>query len=223
MKNSLKRLTSWVDTLALRERGLLLAALLGVMYSLWTNGLMDPLTAKQKELTAKLQEVQTQNAALAQQEQTMLAGRSIDPDAENKARLELLTQQIVDLDARLKEVTLGLIEPTQMPKVLQEVLTREPELTLVRIKNLGATPLGPPPPEGAAEPVQTHAGGAYRHGLVIEFEGSYLSTLRYLKALEGLSWQLFWDSVEFKVQEFPRARVTITVHTLSLREGWLGV
>lgn len=223
MKNSLKRLTSWVDTLALRERGLLLAALLGVMYSLWTNGLMNPLTAKQKELTATLQEVQTQNAALAQQEQTMLAGRSIDPDAENKARLELLTQQIVDLDARLKEVTLGLIEPTQMPKVLQEVLTREPELTLVRIKNLGATPLGPAPPEGTAESAPAHAGGAYRHGLVIEFEGSYLSTLRYLKALEGLSWQLFWDSVEFKVQEFPRARVTISVHTLSLQEGWLGV
>ena len=223
MKKRLHQVTAWIDALALRERALLLTALLFIMYSLWSNALMDPLSAKQKQLAGKLKEVQQQTDLLVQQEQTLLAGRSIDPDSENKARLPLLKTQLAELDAQLKQMTLGLIEPTQMPMMLQEVLTREPELKLLRIKNLGASPLLPASPSGDPSVTKTSEVGAYKHGLVIELEGGYLSTLRYLKALEGLSWQLFWDSVDFKVETFPKAHITITVHTLSLKEGWLGV
>ncbi|MEW6352740.1 MAG: hypothetical protein AB1469_00355 [Pseudomonadota bacterium] len=214
MKKKLQQLIDWINGLTLRERGMVLAAMLFVIYSVWANALLDPLTAKQKRITAQLQETQQQIAALQLQEQTVLSGGEVDPDAANKARLTQLRQQLAGLDEQLKKVTIGLIEPTQMLKVLQEVLTREPDLKLIRVKNLEAVPLTPAGQSGAA---------AYKHGLVLEFEGGYLSTYNYLKELEALPWQLFWDSLELKVEKFPKARVTITVHTLSLKEGWLGV
>ena len=63
----------------------------------------------------------------------------------------------------------------------------------------------------------------YRHTLRIEFEGDYLATLRYLQAIEGLSRRLFWVGFEFEVRRYPKARVVLTVETLSLQKGWIGV
>ena len=57
----------------------------------------------------------------------------------------------------------------------------------------------------------------------IEFEGSYLETLKYMSQLEALSQKFYWGSVDFVIEEYPRARVTITVNTLSLSEAWIGV
>ena len=41
--------------------------------------------------------------------------------------------------------------------------------------------------------------------------------------LEALPWHLFWDRLEYRVIEHPRARVGIEVYTLSTREGSLRV
>ena len=63
----------------------------------------------------------------------------------------------------------------------------------------------------------------YRHGLQLELEGSYLATLAYLKALQALPWEFYWDEVRLQVDKYPTAKITIVVHTLSLTEGWIGV
>jgi MSHA biogenesis protein MshJ len=57
----------------------------------------------------------------------------------------------------------------------------------------------------------------------MEIRGGYLSTLRYLEELEDLPWRFFWKSLNYEVLEYPEARVVLTVETLSLREGWIGV
>ncbi|MCI0590119.1 MAG: MSHA biogenesis protein MshJ, partial [Gammaproteobacteria bacterium] len=64
---------------------------------------------------------------------------------------------------------------------------------------------------------------AYMHGLRMEFEGGYLDTLDYLRKLEALPWAFFWDSVDFKVEKYPKALGSITVYTLSLDANWIGV
>lgn len=66
-------------------------------------------------------------------------------------------------------------------------------------------------------------GGLYRHGLRIEFLGTYLETMRYLAALERLNWRFLWESVRYRVERYPRARVSIVVHSLSFDDAWIGV
>ena len=63
----------------------------------------------------------------------------------------------------------------------------------------------------------------YRHGLRIEFEGGYLQTLAYLHALESLDSRFLWRALEFDMQRYPLARVSMTVYSLSLDDAWIGI
>jgi MSHA biogenesis protein MshJ len=63
----------------------------------------------------------------------------------------------------------------------------------------------------------------YRHGLRIELEGSFHETLAFLDEIEGLPGSFMWESVHYEVQEYPTAKVTLTVYMLGNREGWIGV
>ena len=93
-------------------------------------------------------------------------------------------------------------------------------MKLQRVQSLDAVPLSPLKAKQGEEAEQL---GIYRHGLQIEFKGSYLSTLEYLKALDALPWNFYWDVLELNVDKYPVSTIVITVHTLSFHEGWIGV
>ena len=62
-----------------------------------------------------------------------------------------------------------------------------------------------------------------KHGLMIAFEGDYMSTLSFMQEIESLEWGFFWDSLEYEVIDYPTSRVVITLFTLSLDKNWIGV
>ena len=75
-----------------------------------------------------------------------------------------------------------------------------------------------------SDPVQDEAdqpatAGIGRYELRLELQGSYLGTLRYLRALEALPWKFFWEEVNFEVMEHPKGRVTLDIYTLGLLKG----
>jgi len=63
----------------------------------------------------------------------------------------------------------------------------------------------------------------YEHGLDVVFQGDYASTLSYLKKLEKLPWKFYWDEVTYEVLQYPKAQISVHIHTLSLEKGWIGV
>jgi len=222
-----EKFTQWlarIDALSLRERGLLLFVVVFVIYLAWDNLLIGSLDSNRKQLTAQIKDRQGQTATVEAQIQGTLRAHSLDPDHENRERLKQLKSELLALDTQLKDMMLGLIEPRQMSKVLEGVLRRDTELRLIRIESLPPRPLINGDTKGRGEQGKnSQLAGVYRHGLVIEFEGTYLDTLRYLKVLEGLPWQFYWDNVELQVGNYPDAHVVVTVYTLSLKEGWIGV
>ena len=225
MKFDFKKIAERIDALSLRERGLLLFAVLFVLYFLWSGLLMGPLEKRHKQLGTELKQLRSANATLATQVEQIGQRQQADPDAENRARLAQLNAELGALDQRIKTRTRDLIDPAAMAKVLEDVLSGEHGLKLIAVHSLPASPLLESEMHGAITPPAGRAQvpGIYRHGMVLEFEGGYLDALHYLRALEALRWHLFWDSVEFKVLKYPLAHYTVTVHTLSLREGWIGV
>ena len=50
-------------------------------------------------------------------------------------------------------------------------------------------------------------------------KGTYSSIFMYLKKIESLNWSVFWENVEYSVDEHPIANVTIQIYTLSIIEG----
>lgn len=225
MSDKLKKLIERIDSLSLRERGLLLGALVFVIYSIWSGLFMGPLTAHHKLVQGQIKQLRSATAQLSQQAEDISKRQSQDPDAETNTKLAGLRTEIAALDERLKARTQGLIDPASMARMLEDVLKNEPGLKLLSVQSLPAAPLLDTEVHDAGKPAQPNAGvpGIYRHGMTLVFEGSYMDALHYLRTLEALPWQLYWDNLAFKVGVYPQAQFTITVHTIGLREGWIGV
>lgn len=61
----------------------------------------------------------------------------------------------------------------------------------------------------------------YRHGVEMVLQGAYPDMVLYMEALERLPVQLFWGKAQLDAQNYPDAKLTLTLYTLSLDDKWL--
>ena len=207
---------------ALNERERISVMLLSVVAIIivFVELLISPMNQQYNVIDKQIVSLQTQTRQFESQIIILKSKKSRDPAFQEKQKIKLLNEQISNLNVLLKEKMHGLIEPKQMAKVLEVVLAQNTDLKLQRVQSLGAEPLSP---IKTKEGEEAQALGIYRHGMQIEFKGSYLSTLEYLKALDKLPWNFYWDVLELNVDKYPVSKIVITVHTLSFHEGWIGV
>ncbi len=216
------RMTSireWVDRRSVRERVFVLAAVLAVLWACWNLLLTEPLDARRSALAADELRLTDEIRELEVRGAEIVALHGSDPNALLLARVGSLEQQIHHLKERIRERTVTMISPPEMARLLEELLARDSELQLVRLENLGREPLNAQAEAagGASPPVNV-----YKHTFEVVLEGRYLSTLRYLRALEDLPWNFFWENLAYEVRDHPNGLATIRAYTLSADEGWLG-
>lgn len=86
-----------------------------------------------------------------------------------------------------------------------------------------AYPGAVPSPAPAAAPVVAAAPAPllYRHGVELAVRGNYLDMVSYMDALEAMPAQLIWSKASLSVEEYPNARLTLRVYTLSLDKKWI--
>ena len=183
---------------------------------------------RQKHVVSEMHNINQQMEQVAVQIQALTAKLRGTETQHLMTRIGEIQALLSSLKQQEQDLTVEFIRPQQMAGVLRDMLGAENGLVLTRLESLGAAPLFPPPEEEEkVSPVdegkKLTKAGIYKHGMRVVFEGDYFKTLVYLQALEAMPWRLYWDSVEYQVLEYPRARVAITVHTLSLDEGWIGV
>lgn len=219
----------------LRERILIAGLMAALIFNSWLYLLHDPLVFAHDKYSQQLAGLTQQIKATEVQYSILVKTRQVDPNRKVRQRLVLAQQHIDKLDEQLHLKMDGLIKPTEMAKVLEQVLTQQTSLRFVRIQSLAAKPLIIPteiPDDennlatgttAANTDFTNTAIGVYKHGIEMEFNGSYLETLGYLKQLQQLPWNFYWDDVLFDVVSYPKSRIIIRVHTLSLKEGWIGV
>lgn len=63
----------------------------------------------------------------------------------------------------------------------------------------------------------------YRHGVEVVLQGSYLDMVAYMEALEAMPTQLFWGKANLNSDNYPTARLTLTLYTLSLDPKWIAL
>ncbi len=209
----LKSLQARVDDLSLRERLLLFAAGTGLLGSVGYLGLMQPLAKQAKNDRTQIESVQARIQTMNQSlevEVLQISGADTG-DREQFARLQ---RRIDEINERLGGYAEELIDPAQMSRVLQGVLKEQSNLRLIRIRNLS--------PEAMSASADASTTTFYRHGLELEFEGSYFACLEYLQEIEALPWRFYWQLLELEVLEYPRNRIRLEVSTLSPDEEWIG-
>lgn len=231
------------EAFAVRERLLMVGAVVAVLYLLWEFALHKPLSDELKILVARdrvaSQMIQTKEAELAVL--TNLATR--DPDANLKRELAFLTEQLRQSDQDMNELSLGLIAAHRLPLMLHDVLKESRGIRLQSITSLPVQELTIEAEDevesSAAEPTTlapTETSGQsndedsaqdipdlrlYRHGVAISFRGSFIEVTAFLARLEGAPWQFYWDSLDYQVDGYPNANALLRVFTLSTERGVL--
>jgi MSHA biogenesis protein MshJ len=211
------------EAFSLRERALISIAMVVVMFLLWDALLMSQEGLRQKQMVAEMHSINEKVAAVNGQIRDMTAALRGGEAQQVTARVQEIRTLLASLEQQQADLTVEFIRPSQMAGVLRDMLKAENGLVLTKLESLGASPLFPPSKDAAEKETRSEHPGIFKHGMRIEFEGDYFKTLHYLKSLEAMPWRLYWDNVEYQVLDYPRARIAITVHTLSLDEGWIGV
>jgi MSHA biogenesis protein MshJ len=232
--NYINELMERIDALSLRERAAIFIAVLAVIFYVWNNALMSDINIRERDIRAKLQQKQAERMGLNVELQGLISKVHEDPDALDRKKLEALRSQLATVKSEVMKSTRNLVSPERMAGVLESVLARTQGLDLVEVKGLGASPLLDTGSEKDKTVKETDAGqktgaakdimeNAYKHGLRIVFNGSYMSTLEYVRKLEELDSGFLWDSLELEVKSYPQAQIALTVYTLSLDDNWIGV
>ena len=227
MKNYFSTWRERFETFSLRERGLIATGIIVVMFLFWDTLLLTPQEDQQKKIVVEMYNTNQQTESVTKKIKEMSAALQGSRIKHINVRLNELQTLLEKLNQQQKDLTIEFIQPVQMADVLRDILHAENGLVLTRLESLGAQPFFPTgknnKTKNEAKAGRTHQTKIYKHGLRIVFEGDYFKTLNYLYALEAMPWSLYWDNVEYRVTKYPKATVEITVHTLSLHEGWIGV
>lgn len=233
MPPAISKLMEQIDSRILRERVLIFLTLLAVVFLLWQLLVQSHIDDERKRL-------QTESAKLTKEQRdveakiaTLTQVMASDPAIAKKKTLSDLQATISEVEARLSGLSQGLISAEQLPKVLQEVLARTANISLLQVRTLPVAELRLAVPDSSAEQTENNpetkpelkpAGtGVYKHGVLIRVSGSYAQLIKLLQDIETLEWKFYWESLNYTVKKYPNAEIEIQVFTLSSDEGLLGV
>ena len=202
------------NALNLREKIIVVIAVVAGLGFGWGNFFYQPLQKKQQALQQEISRLKLQISEQQLAAIKLENSSHIDPNLTNRLKLAQLKAE----HSRLQELLVhdkSLVPPHLMAAALSDILNQNKQLTLIELNTLPVTTL--------QESKQPQPNPIYKHGLAITFSGTYLDTLNYLKALEALPWHFVWDSIDYQVKNYPLAETTIKAYTLSFKENWLGV
>jgi MSHA biogenesis protein MshJ len=201
-----------IDALELRERVLLLAATVAILFLSVDSAGFQPTLKAQQVTEERISGLEMKLGALRQQ--AMLLSYKTDEDAlaARHSSRDTLAAELAALDARIVDQLGALVEPAQAAELLEQMLTRHRGLKITSLR-ASAEPLN----ELAGNAGQAGKLGRYQLDLVLE--GGYLDLMRYLEALESMPWKFFWQTVDFRVGEYPRAVSRLQLYTLGAQDG----
>ena len=209
----LSKLKVRYESLMPREQIVVILTLLLVLLSVWDKLYSKPFAQQQTQLTNELTNLEEQIKIQQHTVQQIKNHTYIDPNLANQNKLTELKARYSSLQEQMMLGDKKFVPPQLMPRVLNDILNQNSNLSLKQLDTLPITKL--------VASSQEHP--IFKHGLTISFSGNYQNTLNFFKALEALPWAILWDTLEFEVKSYPVAETTIKVYTLSFEENWLGL
>lgn len=193
-----------------REKLMLLATAIVIIWSAWDNLLLQPMLTERKQLNTELLNLNTELTIENLTAVEIEASGKVDPNAANKKKLLKVNTEITLLKQQLNTNNKQFVSADTMAIALQDMLKQNPKLSLINLETIKNTDL-------------TETIWLFRHGLSITVSGDYFSTLSYLQSLEALNWRFNWGTITYNVTEYPIAETTFQIYILSFEESWLGL
>jgi len=226
MKQAWLKLAARVDALSLRERVLAFAAAAAALLFLAHFFVLGPMFARQDEMAAQIARQQNNITGIDTEIAQALQAYQRDPDAAVQERLSAVRTEAAALGDSLRAMQRGLVPPERMAPLVESILRAHGRLQLVSMRTLppmavGADAAAPAPAAAPGVPPAQLPELLYRHGTEVVVRGNYLDMIAYMQALEAMPTGQFWGNAELAVETWPTARLTLTLHTLSLDPKWM--
>jgi MSHA biogenesis protein MshJ len=213
MTRAWEKLSQRFDALQPRERVMVFAAGVAIIAGLGFVLAIDGIAAKHRVIAANAEKQRNDLAQLKKQNMELSRLLTQDPDVEGRKRIDDLLRQLGGYDTELRGVQQGLVPPSRMVRVLEDMLSRDSGVRLVKLRTLPVAPLVEPAAAAADGAAAKSAAPAknlvYKHGIELTVEGTYL--------------ELFFARTNVNSVDYPKVLMTITLYTLSLEEAWLVV
>jgi MSHA biogenesis protein MshJ len=164
-----------------------------------------------QQINSVMQARQQQSAALL----TLQQQDGVDVDDSYRQGIEQLKQQEQQLQQQISGLTSYFVGSERMTLVLQDVLKSSNK---VKIKSVIAQP---PVPMTFAEQGTDNKAVIYQHSTMVVLAGDYFALTTVLQRLDALSWSLGWQSIDYKVTEYPNAELTLHLLTVSDNESYI--
>lgn len=218
------------DSRSAPEKVLIAALLLVVLIWGYSSLLLAPVQAESSTLRQQLSQAQMQFDAMVARETLAVTSSAEDPNLAVRLRIERAIADQNALQGNIEELAGNLVTPQSMTRMLTSILESQTGLELVRVENRAPQAMRASGeviadnPDVMVDAVNTASGQqVYKHSLMLELEGDYLSLIAYLRRIESFPERFFWDQLTFEQTTWPLARITIEMHTLSTEEGFVGV
>lgn len=217
MSDQWDKLSSRVEALTVRERVIVVSAVaVGILF-IWGQFFFFPLQDRYKSASSSIRSMDQQQVELSNQMTVLDLQLADDPNRELLAQRKGLELQLEKMKVQIEGQLSGLIAPEKMADVLRTLLIDQQSLKLISLKNLPVEPFNL-----VDEDVENQGTALFSHSMELVVDGQYFDVLEYIKRLEqlkGFNWQM----LDYDVINYPSARVTIKIRTLSLEEDWIGV
>lgn len=223
---NIKYIIQKIDHLALRERGLILATSLAIIYFFWQSLVFDWIGNLKQQLSGNASQVQQQIANLQGQMTEVSNALSLDPIVRLEEKIKKTQQENDDLQKKLVTMTEKLIPPKETTALLKNILDNK-NLKVMHVENIAPIPVfgrKTSDDEDDDEKVAKDAAlrfQVYKHGIEIIFIGTFFQVRDFLAETEKLPWKVLWEELEFTVNKYPMATVKIVIKTLSINASLL--
>lgn len=197
--------------LSLREKWLITGCGFVAIFFVGIFTFIQPLMADAD--SAHLSTLDVKNQVITANNQVIVLNNKLkaDPDAKINANIAKLQHQETQLKLELDKKIDSLITPQQMPALLEHVLQQSASLHLVSMESLS--------------PIQLTAGkdvGYYIHPVRLTFTGRYFDVIGYLAQLEALPVKYYWRFLDYRVEKYPEATISLEVYTLGESKDFIG-
>ncbi len=213
IKEQLQPWLERIDNLELRERILLLAAVVVVMFLLVDTLILQPTLKAQQVAKQQIVDAEVKLNRLRQGAQLLSYQSDSDLTLSRQQTRDELATKLAELDDRIISQLGALVEPAQAAQVLEQLLSSHPGLKLTTL-NATAEPL-----EDLEIEQQSEAPGLARYQLDMVVQGGYMDLLNYLQSLENMPWKFFWQQVDFQATEHPHAETRLQLYTLGAQDA----
>lgn len=216
LKSQAVELQGKIDALSARERVIIAVTIIAVIFGIYDQLVLNPFLESRDKLQQQVSSIGPEVEMIGQSIESLVKRQANDPNIKLREKIARKKEEIKTLDNVIESETRRLMDPQKMPQMLGYLLSRQSALEIESVKSVSGEPI-------YFDKERDEESGLFKHELNIALEGTYYQVQGYLKHIEEMAEQIYWDDMTFETKKYPVGRLVLNVHTLSTSQELIGV